>query len=101
MRSRSPGQSRRRTAGNRLNGDELQKKAEALGDTSQRAISLRAGVPESVLSRLLDHTRSPSLETLISLADAYDSPIEALIIRPDGTPMQIPSQAARTAAAVG
>lgn len=95
-RSRSPAAIR----GYRLNRIELWKRAAEAEDASQRAIAERAGVDESALSRLLEGQRSPSLETIIALATAYSCPLEELIVRPDGTPLQIPAQAGM-AAAVG
>lgn len=100
-RSRSPGPVTRRTEGYRLNGEELRKRARELGDESQRAIAKRAQVDETALSRQLEGHRSPSLETVISLAQAYGCRVEELLTAPDGTPLPIPAQAARAAAAVG
>lgn len=101
MRSRSPGQRASRSDRVRLNAKALREKAEALGDTEQTEIARRSGIDPGALSRLLAGTRSPSLETIVALAAAYGGPIEDLLSRPDGTPLQIPAQAARTAAAVG
>lgn len=100
-RSRSPSTGARRTEGYRLNGEALWQRARAIGDESQRAIAERARVDGSILSRLLEGNRGPSLDTVIALAQAYACRVEDLIVRPDGTPLQIPAQAARTAAAVG
>lgn len=99
MRSRSPGR-RGPDRPYRLNGTALRAKAEALGDTQQREIARRSGVDETVLSRLLEGTRSPSLETIVALATTYGGPIEDLLTGLDGSPLQIPAQARRTAAAV-
>lgn len=72
----------------------------AVGDTEQLDIARRSGVDPGALSRLLAGTRSPSLETIVALAAAYGGPIEDLLTRPDGTPLRIPAQVVRTAAAV-
>jgi transcriptional regulator with XRE-family HTH domain len=98
MRSRSPGRRGTRPDRYRLNGAALRAKAEAVGDTQQREISRRSGVDETILSRLLEGGRSPSLETVVALAAAYGGPIEDLLTRPDGTPLRIPT--ARPASAV-
>ncbi|MGA5202707.1 helix-turn-helix domain-containing protein [Streptomyces variegatus] len=102
MRSRSPGQRGARPDRYRLNGEALWAKARTFGDTEQTEIARRSGIDPGALSRLLAGTRSPSLETIVALAAAYGGPIEDLLTRPDGTPLQIPAQAARTTtAAVG
>ncbi|WP_328427813.1 helix-turn-helix domain-containing protein [Streptomyces sp. NBC_00443] len=101
MRSRSPGERGAKPHRYRLNADALREKARAAGDTEQREIARRTGIDEGALSRLLAGTRSPSLETVVALAAAYGGPIEDLLTRPDGTPLRIPAQAVRTAAAVG
>lgn len=99
MRSRSPGRAEKPDR-YRLNGEALWAKAREAGDTSQREIARRCGVDEGALSRLLEGTRSPSLETIVALAAAYGGPIEDLLNRPDGSPLQIPAQAVRPATAV-
>lgn len=101
MRSRSPGRRSSRPERYRLNGPALRAKAEEVGDTEQRLIARRTGIDEGALSRLLAGSRSPSLETIVALAAAYGGPIEDLLTRLDGSPLQIPAQAVRTAAAVG
>ncbi|WP_454613256.1 helix-turn-helix domain-containing protein [Streptomyces collinus] len=101
MRSRSPARRTGRPERYRLNAKALREKAEAVGDTGQTEIARRSGIDPGALSRLLAGTRSPSLETVVALAAAYGGPIEDLLSRPDGTPLRIPAQAARTAAAVG
>ncbi|WP_328638460.1 helix-turn-helix transcriptional regulator [Streptomyces canus] len=100
MRSRSPGRQAARPERYRLNAQALRAKAGAVGDTEQLDIARRSGVDPGALSRLLAGTRSPSLETIVALAAAYGGPIEDLLTRPDGTPLRIPAQVVRTAAAV-
>ncbi|XVV39460.1 helix-turn-helix domain-containing protein [Streptomyces sp. CA-100214] len=99
MRSRSPGRRASSPDRVRLNAKALREKAEAVGDTGQAEIARRSGIDPGALSRLLAGTRSPSLETVVALAAAYGGPIEDLLSRPDGTPLRIPAQAARTATA--
>lgn len=100
MRSRSPGTRGDKAERYRLNAEALRTKAREAGATSQREIARLSGVDEGALSRLLDGTRSPSLETVVALAAAFGGPIEDLLTRPDGSPLRIPAQVARTASAV-
>jgi transcriptional regulator with XRE-family HTH domain len=53
--------------------------AQKVGDTTGYAIAQRAGISGSVVSRILNGRRRPSLETAVTLARTYGVQVDDLI----------------------
>lgn len=64
-----------------FNADRFRGIAAARGHSTYDAIAQHTGLDISVVYRLLNGQRQPSIATLTTVADAYDTPLDDLILR--------------------
>ncbi|MFF4292199.1 helix-turn-helix domain-containing protein [Streptomyces vinaceus] len=79
----------------RFRADVLAKKAKAAGDDTNYAISVRTGLRECTVSRLLAGAVTPSLDTVCAVAVAYGTTLDELV---DGLKAVVPVQRTEAAA---
>lgn len=65
----------------RLSREAVQKAARTKGDDTNRLISVRTGLHEATLSHLFSGRRSPSLEAVMRVANAYGATVNELLVQ--------------------